>query len=205
MSKFISAFIFSFCSLAIAKQTPKIEIPIDTTTSKVSWVGSKLDMSKHNGSVGIQSGKVKIVDGVLKGGTLVIDMNSIKNFDVEDKKWKAKLENHLKSEDFFFVKDHPTATYTISSVRPVKGKPNTYDVSGTLNIRGTDQTEKMRITMTKVGKAYKATGSVKINRMNYNITFKSSKEFLEQAKKIVKDQVISNEFELTFEVMTQAT
>jgi polyisoprenoid-binding protein YceI len=45
-----------------------------------------------------------------------------------------RRDNHLRSEDFFFVERHPTITFTSRNVRRVEG--NRYKVLGDLTIRG---------------------------------------------------------------------
>ena len=47
-----------------------------------------------------------IEHGTLVGGQISIDMTSIENTDQEGK-WKANLEGHLKSDDFFNVEKFP--------------------------------------------------------------------------------------------------
>ena len=43
--------------------------------------------------------------GTLVGGQFSIDMNSINNTDIESEEYSAKLEGHLKDEDFFNVEE----------------------------------------------------------------------------------------------------
>src|SRR6478609_7649535 len=85
---------------------------VDTAKSIIKWTGKKVT-GKHNGSIKIQSGELKVVNNVVTGGTITIDMKSIVNEDLTDKESNQKLIGHLKSPDFFDVEKHPTATFEI--------------------------------------------------------------------------------------------
>lgn len=104
-----------------------------TDSSSLGWLGKKVS-GQHNGDIAIKSGTLIVNGDQLVGGSFVIDMNSVNNKDMEGE-YKTKLEDHLKSADFFDVANHPEATFTITSV----GQGATTDVviiSGNLEIRG---------------------------------------------------------------------
>lgn len=109
---------------------------VDTDSSSVKWVGKKVS-GQHNGDIKIKSGSLTVNDNQLVGGTFVIDMNTINTMDMEGE-YKTKLDDHLKSDDFFDVANHPEAKFTITNV----GQGATADVliiSGNLEIRGTSK------------------------------------------------------------------
>ena len=62
-------------------------------------------------------------------------MTTIRNLDVESPEYKAKLENHLKSADFFEVAKYPTAKFVIKSAAPITEKKEggyTHHIKGDL-------------------------------------------------------------------------
>ena len=59
-----------------------------------------------------------MTDGVLTGGSFVVDMNSITTTDLEGGS-ADKLEGHLKSDDFFGVQSHPKATLIFSTIESI--------------------------------------------------------------------------------------
>ena len=55
-----------------------------------------------------------IVDGRPAAATIVLDMHSIDNFDLQDQTYHDMLISHLKSDDFFAVERFPTAALTLT-------------------------------------------------------------------------------------------
>lgn len=108
-------------------------LEIDSTQSVIEWEGSK-PTGKHNGTIEISTGKILVTDGKLVGGSFVIDMKSIKNYDLTDAESNAKLVGHLKSADFFDVEKYPTSKFEITSVQEASGTEN-YNVTGNLTMK----------------------------------------------------------------------
>lgn len=108
-------------------------LTVNTSASSLEWVGKKVT-GQHNGTVAISSGTLLMDGNQLVGGQFVIDMNTINNLDLEGE-WKQKLEDHLKSADFFDVANHPQATFEITNV--AQGTEAGFlVVSGNLTMRG---------------------------------------------------------------------
>ena len=123
---FVTALTFSFTTLDKEKKE------IKTDASKVVWKGYKVTGS-HEGTISIKSGDLIFESDKLTGGEFVMDMTSITVTDLEGD-YKGKLEGHLKSDDFFGVANHPTASLVITNAEP-SGK-NAYNVTGDLTIKG---------------------------------------------------------------------
>lgn len=88
--------------------------------ASMKWLGSKKVGDSHYGTIDITKGLISINGGEIKGTSFEIDMNTIIAEDLsEDAKMKAKLEGHLKSEDFFEVSSYPTAKFEMTSVAEV--------------------------------------------------------------------------------------
>ena len=61
-------------------------------------------------------------NGELVGGEFVIDMNSLLCTDIENQKYKKKLEDHLKDKDFFDVSNFPNSGIKITDVDKVEAE-----------------------------------------------------------------------------------
>ncbi|NCI46878.1 YceI family protein [Sediminibacterium soli] len=118
-----SAGVFSFSGKFADSYT------VDLAKSKVDWSGSA-DNRYHPGTVMLKSGSVSIDNGKITGGKLVFDLTTIKPTDGSGE----RLENHLKSADFFDVAQFGEATYDVTSVNYTSD--NVAQVSGNLLVKG---------------------------------------------------------------------
>ncbi|MDX5327089.1 MAG: YceI family protein [Bacteroidota bacterium] len=123
------------------KAETSVDYALASDANTIRWVGFKtFTDSRHTGTIQVKEGNFHVENGELVGGTFVIDMNSIANEDVpvEGEYNRARLEGHLKSEDFFHVEAHPTATFEITNVEvaPNEEKGTTHAISGNLTLRG---------------------------------------------------------------------
>ncbi len=140
---------------------------INADQSSVKWIGAKVSM-KHNGTVKIKGGEITAKGGNITSGKFVIDMPTLENLDL-DGAWKAKLEGHLKSADFFEVDKYPDATFEIASV--TKSEKN-YDVRGNLTIKGITKGISFPAEINFDGETpVSATGTITINRQNWGIVY----------------------------------
>ncbi|MCS6985718.1 MAG: YceI family protein [Leptospiraceae bacterium] len=114
----------------VAKPEGK-EVALDVEKSVIKWIGTKIT-GRHNGTVKLKSGSVYINRGFVTAGRFVVDMTTITNLDLEGE-FKAKLEKHLKSPDFFDVEKYPEAVFEIAAVVPGKDSDR---VQGNLTMRG---------------------------------------------------------------------
>lgn len=168
---------FSFTTIEIDKKE------INTDKSKLVWKGYKVTGS-HEGTIDIESGSLIFDGDKLTGGEFVIDMTSLISTDLTGE-YKGKLEGHLKSDDFFGVESHPTATLVFTEVS-TSGK-NAYDVTGDLTIKG--KTNKVNFKISIYGS--KATASLKVDRAKYDVRYGSTSFFDN-----LKDKAIYDEFDL---------
>ena len=87
---------------------------IETAQSQITWTGREVSTSSHYGTLDFVSGNFEISNGAIVNGEFIVDMTSINNQDMEGDS-KARLEGHLKSDDFFSVESYPTASISINS------------------------------------------------------------------------------------------
>ncbi|WP_052812984.1 YceI family protein [Desulfonatronum thioautotrophicum] len=105
--------------------------------SNVFWTGRNYN-SRHTGKLTVQSGELFGHPGDLRG-TFVLAMDTIINLDLAGDDLQQVLEDHLKSDDFFFVSRFPTCTLNIQKMIPIEGAAATtpnYAVHGALTLRG---------------------------------------------------------------------
>ncbi len=151
--------------------------------SKVVWKAYKVT-GAHVGTITLKEGSLIFEGDKLIGGKFTIDMTTITNTDQEGE-YKQKLEEHLKSDDFFGVKTYPTSTLIFKKVKTI-GK-NSYKVFGNLTIKGI--TNAINFDIPIYGK--KATASLKVDRAKYNVKYGSTSFFDN-----LKDKAIYDEFDL---------
>ncbi|AUS06434.1 YceI family protein [Pseudotamlana carrageenivorans] len=156
--------------------------------SKVVWKGYKV-LGSHEGTVQLKSGILEFDKEKLTGGEFVIDMTSLVSTDLEGSDSKAKLEGHLKSDDFFGVEKYPTSSLVFTKVK-ASGK-NAYDVTGDLTIKG--KTHAVTFTMSIYGS--KANAALKIDRTKFDIQY-GSPNFFDN----LKDKAIYDEFDIVVDL-----
>ena len=161
---------------------------IKTEESKVTWKAYKVTGS-HAGTVNLKEGTLIIEEGKLTGGEFVVDMTSLMTTD-DLGDMKAKLEGHLKSDDFFGVATHPTSSLVFTEVE-ASGK-NSYEVSGDLTIKGI--TKAITFDVSIYGS--KATATMKIDRAQYDVRYGSGSFFDN-----LGDKTIYDEFDLVVDLV----
>jgi len=160
---------------------------VKTEESAVTWKAYKVTGS-HTGTVNLTEGALIFDEGKLTGGEFTVDMTSLANSDLEGE-YKGKLEGHLKSDDFFGVATHQYAKLVFTKIDP-SGK-NSYEVTGELTIKGI--TNPISFDVSVYGS--KATASLKVDRTNYDIKFRSG-NFFEN----LGDKTIYDEFDLVVDL-----
>ena len=86
---------------------------IENETSFITWTGREVSTSYHYGTIDLTSGQFELSEGLISSGEFVVDMTTIKNQDLPSESAQNRLENHLKSDDFFSVEAYPTAKISI--------------------------------------------------------------------------------------------
>ncbi len=162
---------------------------VDLVESRVDWRGYKIIESEnkesgHYGFIKLKSGTFHVENGHITAGKFVIDATTLESADLnDDPEKKAKLDGHLKSEDFLHVEEYPVATFEITGTKQIEGDYNT-EVSGNLDMRGTPKqiTFKANVGI-KDGVLEMKTEEFTINRQDFGITFKGGQG------SVIKDNV----------------
>lgn len=167
-----------------------VVLPNDGTyipTGNVVWSGKKITGSGHTGEIQVKDGNITISSGEITAATVVIDMSSIKNTDLEGDQ-AMKLEGHLKSDDFFGVETHPEATFEMTSAEFMENKAK---VEGTLTIKGISKPAKATLVYSANGEdGIVVSGSMMFNRADFDVRYGSGTFFDDLGDDLIKDQVI---------------
>lgn len=164
---------------------------VNTNVSKVEWLGRKIG-GEHNGIVQVKLGTLKIENGRILSGTIVIDMNSIQILDIENENSNAKLMSVFESEGFFFPAKFKTASLEIKSAKLINDQ--TQEIFGTLTIKDISQEIQFRTQVVSKENQLVFIGSIEIDRTNFNIKFGSG--FFSS----LGDNAIKDSFKITFKI-----
>ena len=166
--------------------------------SELKWRGSKPG-GEHYGTVQITEGTLSLDNGFITSGSFSFDMNTIICEDLSDPGMNARLVNHLKSEDFFYVQEYPFARFDIVNVIEKQdasapesgGVVPTHDVTGNLTIRGTTKsiTFPARIEISD-GNIKAMTNPFGIDRTEWNVSFLSKSVIAGLKDNFIDDQMI---------------
>ena len=174
------ALVVAFGTTVATAQTKKI----NTEKSTINWLGKKVT-GEHSGTLNLKEGNLIFKGGKIAGGNFTVDMTSLVTTDLAGD-WKAKLEGHLKSEDFFSTEKFKTSTLVFKKIAT---KANgVYTITGDLTIKGITNP----VTFDMAIKGNTASTIVKIDRTKYDIKY-GSKSFFES----IGDKAINDDFDLT--------
>ncbi|MCH7613523.1 MAG: YceI family protein [Candidatus Marinimicrobia bacterium] len=180
---------FGLLTISNANSNVEKTITIDTQNSNLEWVGRKVT-GTHNGTIQILKGTVRLKNDILMGGTFILDMTTIVNLDIESEEWSQKLVGHLKSDDFFSVASHPTATLEIAKAQFRRSKKATeanYEISGVLTIKGIAKDVSFPARIVRNEHGYEATGKIDLDRTRWDIRYGSGKFFDNLGDKMIHD------------------
>ncbi len=175
-----------FSLLVFSPSTFASVVKIIPQESSVSWEGRKV-AGTHTGTLQLKSGALRFKNKKLIGGEFVVDMTSLKDEDVTDPSYNAKLVNHLKSSDFFSVANHPTSTFTITKVEPGDNE-NEYNVTGNLLIKGISRKLTFPATVEEENGKTRASATFEVDRTQFNIKYRSASFFEGLGDKVIKDK-----------------
>ncbi len=170
--------------LVMAAKTPAT-YKVDTNSSSVVWTGYKVT-GKHTGTIKIKNGMLSMDAGVITGGSFEIDMNSVKDTDMEGE-YAGKLEGHLKSDDFLGVASFPTASFVINKAIPQDSKGN-YKILGNLTIKGITKEVKFFANAAEANGTVNAAGKITIDRSEFNMRYGSGSFFDGLGDKTIYDE-----------------
>jgi polyisoprenoid-binding protein YceI/rhodanese-related sulfurtransferase len=177
-----------------AESVPALEAGtyhINTQRSIIEWTGRN-PTTTHYGTIGVSSGEIVVSDGGI-GGKCEIDMTSIKNINLAGDPSQPVLIAHLMSDDFFFVKRFPKATFSVNSATPLKSgslsSPN-YEITGTLEMLAIKKDITFSGTLSQLDDgSYSVEAHFDIDRTRWNIIYGSSRFFEHLGMHLVFDLI----------------
>jgi hypothetical protein len=139
---------------------------LDIKKSKLYWTAPK---NKHNGFILFNSGFLNnISSGWPTSGIFSINMNSVKSLDEATPEGRKKVDNKLRSDDFFAVVKYPTATMVVSRIAP-EANGSHFKVHGELKIRDITKPIEFTAIMKQTGNSLTAVANTNISRANFNV------------------------------------
>jgi len=169
---------------ALTEKKTKSTLAVNIVESNVKWIGKKVT-GEHSGTIDIAKGKLEFNNQKLSGGSFEIDMNSIKNIDIENKEYSQKLVGHLKSDDFFGVAKYPKASFVIKEVQ--EKNANKYHVKGDLTIKETSKLIEFPVEINRIGSNAVASASITIDRSEFDVRYGSGSFFDGLGDKMIYD------------------
>ena len=173
---------------------------LQSQLSTLGWEGKAVTHG-HNGSMDFTDGELLVKGNALVGGTVTVNMKSLKCLDIKDAESQGKFVGHMTSDDFFGVEKFPTSTFKIVSITPIKGAAKDAEnatIAGDMTIKGVTQ----RISFpAKVGVkdgVAAASGKVTIDRTKFGLKY-GSKTFFDS----IGDKAIYDTFDLSFNVIAK--
>ena len=192
MTKTFLFLLFVAGSIAAQAGNPGDPLKVKVEESSIAWTGRKVT-GQHHGNIAIKEGTLNIKDRILLGGSFTIDMTSITDLDQEGS-GKTRLENHLKSDDFFGVQTYPTATLVITQAAPLGS--GVFAITADLTIKGIIHPVNFDALLKFEPNNIIATADIKVDRSLYNVRYGSGKFF-----ENLGDKVIYDEFELAVKLV----
>ncbi len=156
---------------------------IDTSKSKVSWVGAKITKT-HEGGFRKFDGTVSVDGANVTGVKVNVDAATIYTDD-------DNLVNHLKSPDFFGVEKFPTATFEASQFVKLDTMAGmTHMVTGNLMMHGVAHSVTFPAAIQVNGNTVTAKADFKINRKDWGIIYPGK-----------PDDLISDDVRILFDIV----
>lgn len=148
---------------------------VDLASSSIAWTAKKVTGANH-GSIDMQIGELWLQKANVVGGRFQVDMASVKNEDLP-KAYRPKLEQHLKSSDFFDVEAFPLAYFVITGISHISQGAYNYNIVGELTIKGIAQEVSFPAKIKVRGNRLAAFGKLQIDRRKFDIRYGSQSFF----------------------------
>ena len=165
-------------SVGISAQT----FTVNKGKSVVNWKGEKIVGNSHIGTLQFSEGSIKMKKGKLVGGSLVVDMTTI-----TESEGSARLEEHLRSDDFFSVEKFPTASIEIKGSD--EGENGDLEVTADLTIKGRTQEVVFSAIIEESGDGISGSANLIFDRAKFDVRYGSNSFFDDLADKAISDNI----------------
>ena len=134
--------------------------------TKIEFIGTK-PQGKHNGGFETVTGKATAAAGDPTSLKLEVEIETASLYTDT-----PKLTTHLKSSDFFAIKDHPKAKFVSTKVEKAG---DGYTVTGDLTLLGKTKSISFPATVAVTADELKLTSKFQINRHDFGMSFGKGK------------------------------
>ena len=155
-----------------------LSLPIDPSTSKIEWTGSKVT-AHHDGGFKSFKGNITLVGQDPTKSSVNVDIDTDSLYTAPD-----NLVTHLKSKEFFDVVTFPKATFASTSVKPGGDKGATHTVTGNLTLHGVTKSITFPATIKPSAAGADADAEFSINRKDFGLTYPG------KADDLIRDDVV---------------
>ena len=155
---------------------------VDLATSKLHAVGSKVT-GDHSVFFQKYEGALDVKDSKATGISFSVEMNEFTT-EMGDSDMGGKLVSHLKSPDFFDVKNHALSTFKSTKITEGNSAAGSHTVEGDLTMRGVTKRISFAADIKVEAKAATGVANFTINRQDFGIKYPGKKDNL------IKDNVL---------------
>lgn len=163
---------------------------LSSTMSRCEWTGRNIG-NKHNGTIDITGGSLKIENNIATYLDVEIDMTSIKDLDIDDDTMRGYLQEHLKSPDFFNVEEFPSSFFQSNKIEIINdhaSKPN-YKITGSLEIKGIENEITFFASVNPKEKEISLNAHLDIDRSIWDVKYGSERFFANLGIHLIDDYV----------------
>lgn len=155
-------------------------LQVTPQNSSVGFIGSKVTASEEGGFAAF-SGSVRFdADSVVDSQiTIEIDASSVFTE-------KERLTGHLRSDDFFDVENHPTASFVSTSIAAGGSDGATHSITGNLTLRGVSKSITFPATISVTDAQVRASAEFFINRQDFGIAYPGMRDDLIRDEVVIK-------------------
>lgn len=169
-------------------------------SSKMAWMARKIT-GQHYGTLEVKGGEIFVMENVLVGGNVEIDMQKLRVLDVTDPEVNQRLTNHLRSGDFFAVDVFPVASFRFlffEKLIETDEEGNNYKITGDLSIKEITHSVAFNAFIEYDQETIYATADFDLDRTLWDIRYRSGR-FFDQ----LGDNMIYDLFNVKLEVIAR--
>ena len=161
----------------------------------ILWQGKKVG-GEHTGTIKLRSAEIEMQYNRPVSGTIVVDMTTIVNTDIKNDGSRKRLEDHLRSDDFFSVEKYPEAIFKIEGSEVRNG--GAIKIMGTITIKGKTMPLEFVSDLTASEETLILKGHIDIDRTLFDVRYRSVKFFENIADRAIND-IFTLDYELYLE------
>jgi len=146
---------------------------------KIIAIGTKVT-GRHEIRFPVKEATATLTEKCISGGKIVLDLAKLEVLDLQGE-WKAKLEGHLRSPDFFDTEKYPEGVFEVTGCEA--GSGDTLYLTGNLTLRGVTKSVRFPAVYKYDPNQPMLEASFNINRQDWGISYKG------KADDLIRDEV----------------